>query len=386
MTPAATTQDVLLGYTPAPEGRDPRQTRFIGDVVVELGYAPLTEVEKAIAASRATGRRTGEILLGNGTLTPDQLARVIAERFGVAHLRPRRVQGRHVGGERGQRRRRPPLRGRPRPFVDDRTLLVAMADPGNVLAVDDIALMTGYEVRPASAAREDVLCSDQRASAARRHRRRRGRGGRSRHARAARLGRRRADHQARALAHRPGRRAAARRTSTSSRATASLVVRYRIDGVLSDATTVPRRHGRAASSRASRSWRASTSPSAALPQDGRLTLTLDGRRIDIRVATLPLVGGESVVLRILDKDRGVGGPRRAGHGAPRPATRSARCFKGAHGAMLVTGPTGSGKTTTLYGALRDVSHAREEHHHDRGPGRVPSSRASSRCRSTRRPA
>ena len=107
-----------------------------------------------------------------------------------------------------------------------------------------------------------------------------------------------------------------------------------------------------------------------LPQDGRVGLTVDGRHVDLRVVTLPTVHGESIVMRILDKDSVVMKLDKLGmEHAERE--RFEEAFHQAHGAVLVTGPTGSGKSTTLYAALQVAEHAREEHHHDRGPGRVP---------------
>ena len=107
------------------------------------------------AIERANDDRLGAraaCCVADGTLTEDQLARAVAERFGLDHIdlahlprRPRRRQARHA------RRRHAATRPCPVSFVGDRTLLVAMADPANVLAVDDIAVMTGYEVRPAVA-------------------------------------------------------------------------------------------------------------------------------------------------------------------------------------------------------------------------------------------
>ena len=101
---------------------------------------------------RAGSARRSACCVDDGAITDDQLARAVAERFGLDHVdlahlprRPRRRQARHP--RRGQAATRPC----PVSFVGDRTLLVAMADPANVLAVDDIAVMTGYEVRPAVA-------------------------------------------------------------------------------------------------------------------------------------------------------------------------------------------------------------------------------------------
>ena len=121
-----------------------------------------------------------------------------------------------------------------------------------------------------------------------------------------------------------------------------------------------------------------------IPQDGRVGLTVDGHRVDLRVVTLPTVHGEGVVMRILDKEAVVMDLAELGM-APAELERFHRAYTQAHGAVLVTGPTGSGKSTSLYAALGVAQHAREAHHHDRGPGRVPARRASRRSRSTRRP-
>jgi type IV pilus assembly protein PilB len=88
-----------------------------------------------------------------------------------------------------------------------------------------------------------------------------------------------------------------------------------------------------------------------VPQDGRVSLNIDGRGVDVRVATLPLVGGESAVLRVLDKDGADIDLDKLGMVDPE-RERFVKAFSRPHGAILVTGPTGSGKTTTLYAALQ----------------------------------
>lgn len=88
-----------------------------------------------------------------------------------------------------------------------------------------------------------------------------------------------------------------------------------------------------------------------LPQDGRMDLALGGKRLDVRVSTLPARGGERVVLRLLDKENA--GIDLAGLGMPADAERAFRAgLAQANGLVLVTGPTGSGKTTTLYAGLK----------------------------------
>jgi type IV pilus assembly protein PilB len=87
-----------------------------------------------------------------------------------------------------------------------------------------------------------------------------------------------------------------------------------------------------------------------LPQDGRVTMSVDGHKVDLRVVTLPSVHGEAVVIRILDKDSVVMELDKLGMSGPE-YKRFSHAFQQAHGAVLVTGPTGSGKSTTLYAAL-----------------------------------
>jgi type IV pilus assembly protein PilB len=91
-----------------------------------------------------------------------------------------------------------------------------------------------------------------------------------------------------------------------------------------------------------------------MPQDGRFALTVDGRRVDIRVVTLPLVYGEAVVMRILDKGTVVPGLDSIGM-QRKDLDRFTKAINKPNGAVLVTGPTGSGKSTTLYAALHALN-------------------------------
>ncbi len=129
-----------------------------------------------------------------------------------------------------------------------------------------------------------------------------------------------------------------------------LRVRFRVDGVLHDATTVPRRMAGGAISRV-KIMAEMNIAERRLPQDGRVGLTVDGRHIDLRVVTLPSVHGEAIVMRVLDKESVVTSLDKLGF-CDTDRNRFERACHETHGAVLVTGPTGSGKSTTLYAALQ----------------------------------
>jgi general secretion pathway protein E len=129
----------------------------------------------------------------------------------------------------------------------------------------------------------------------------------------------------------------------------TLRIRYRVDGILYDQEAPPR-HLQAALSSRIKLMAEMNIAERRLPQDGRVRVMLDSRRVDIRVSTIPTLHGESIVMRLLDRSAVFLPFDRLGFG---PATAQAfgRLIQRPHGILLVTGPTGSGKTTTLYAAL-----------------------------------
>jgi type IV pilus assembly protein PilB len=143
------------------------------------------------------------------------------------------------------------------------------------------------------------------------------------------------------------------RPDEKGRAMAELRVRMRVDGVLTEEMRVPKRMVPGVVSRIKIMGDLDISERR-IPQDGRVGLLVDGRHIDVRVVTLPSVHGESVVLRILDKDNIELDLEKLGM-QPLELDAFRRAFHRAHGAVLVTGPTGSGKSTTLYAALTELN-------------------------------
>src|SRR5919107_4889293 len=130
--------------------------RVLTDVIVDLGFVERDAMDEAIEMALSAGSAAERVLLSTGAIDEEQLARAVAERFGLDHLdlRVYRVDpdaAKLVTPAAIKRYQAVPVS-----FAGDRTLLVAMADPANVLAVDDIAVMTGYEVRPAVASPPDI--------------------------------------------------------------------------------------------------------------------------------------------------------------------------------------------------------------------------------------
>jgi type IV pilus assembly protein PilB len=360
VTPIATSppepeEEITIGppsdglYPPLRSGRS---ARMIGEVIVDLGYADRETVEQAVSSARAQGRPTGQVLVEQGVLRHDQLARAVAERFGLDYI-DLSVYDLDMGAVnliRSETAKR--YQAVPVGYTDDGTLLLAMADPTNVLTIDDVAMMTGRRVRVAAASVEDLNLLltrlarmddsiedivDEEPDV---------------------------DSEPDLLAEEADRDAPVIKLVHSIVAQAvqqgasdihvnpeegDTRVLFRVDGVLSPAATIKRRMAMGVVSRIKIMGDLDISEKR-LPQDGRFALTVDGRRVDIRVVTLPLVHGEGVVMRILDAGVRVEGLEALGMQEDE-LNRFSGAIKKPNGAVLVTGPTGSGKSTTLYAAL-----------------------------------
>jgi len=130
-------------------------------------------------------------------------------------------------------------------------------------------------------------------------------------------------------------------------------VRYRVDGALHDVLDLPGTMGPAIVSRV-KILAGMNIVERRRPQDGQISLELEGRALDIRVATTSVVGGEKVVMRLLDKSRPIFRLSQLGM-SPDVAERYSELLKSPYGMVICSGPTGSGKTTTLYGSLTEIN-------------------------------
>ena len=163
-----------------------------------------------------------------------------------------------------------------------------------------------------------------------------------------------------------------------------LRIRYRIDGMLQTQTLPPEisRFQAAIISRIKIMARLNIAEKR-LPQDGRIKMRVHNREIDVRVSIIPMMHGEGIVMRLLDKSRMVFNLANVGM-LPDTYNLFRQMIDRPHGIVLVTGPTGSGKSTTLYSALNEIKDDTHQDHHRRGPGRVPATRASARFRCIRK--
>jgi len=335
-----------------------RSSGFVTDVLVDLGYVPDDRARLAIEEARTAALPPEELLLQQGAVTADQLSRAVAERYGLEHVDLSVYQVDMAAANLIPVHTARRYRALPVGFADKGTLLVAMADPTNVLAVDDIQLATALDCRVAVAAEEDIEALIGRLNTLQ-----------SAVSEAAVEDEEAADELAEV---------SEMQVSAEDAPVIKLVysilgqavgegasdvhfepeedemrVRFRVDGVLRAAAHVPKRMVGAVVSRIKIMSDLNIAEKR-VPQDGRVSITVEDRRVDLRITTLPTQRGEGATIRILDKDNAQRSLDDLGmDGTGRERFEGA--FRQAYGAVLVTGPTGSGKSTTLYAALGELN-------------------------------
>ncbi len=241
---------------------------------------------------------------------------------------------------------------------DEGKLVVAMADPANVFALDDMRSMAGMEIRPVVATKPDVLAAINRYH--------RGDAELDDLTIAMEAGRDDDDDLGRVkeivedapivkfvnllISQAIQDRASDIHIEPAER---DLRVRFRIDGVLHEVMRSPKSITSGVTSRL-KIMADINIAERRIPQDGRLSVTANGKKIDLRVATLPTVWGEKIVMRILDNSTAMLTLSDLGFGQENYDVYS-KSFAKPYGMILVTGPTGSGKSTTLYATLNIVS-------------------------------
>lgn len=322
--------------------------------MLEEGLVTEAQLDAALVEQTRTGKPLGRILIESGTISETDLVRTLARQVGLEYvdLAEYQIEAAVVAMVSEALARR--YQALPVGWDDDGRLVVAMADPSNVFALDDIRAITGHDVRTVVATATQVAETldryhrletevDTVAQAA-------------------------AD-ELEILEDLSGVQEIVEDApivkfvnllitqAVTDRASDihveptehNLRIRFRIDGVLHEVMRSPRSIQAGVISRLKVMAEINIAERR-VPQDGRISMKVVGRGIDLRVATLPTVYGEKVVMRILDKGQAVLRLEELGF-LPETLARFSAAYRKPYGTILVTGPTGSGKSTTLYATL-----------------------------------
>jgi type IV pilus assembly protein PilB len=329
-----------------------RKSKQLGQILIELEMITPEQLETALEEHRRTPKSLGRVLIDMGMIKEGDLVRALAEQVGLEFvdlsehqidptattLLPEALARRYRAIPIGER--------------DDK-LLVAMSDPANVYALDDIRTITNRDVQPLVATAADVERAIQKYAGI--------------------------DGQVEALAsvasdaldsedeqmeaaledapivklvnaimtQAVGDRASDVHIEPAEK---NVRIRFRVDGVLHEPMPPAPKNIQGGLISRLKVMAELNIAEKRVPQDGRISMKVGGRQLDLRLATLPTVFGEKVVIRILDKSQALLKLEDLGF-LDGPYERFAESFRKPYGAILVTGPTGSGKSTTMYSTL-----------------------------------
>lgn len=334
--------------------------RRLGELLLDSGIISELELKTALEEQQRTKQRLGDVLLSQGILTEHQLIEVLEFQLGIPHVTLSRYQidaklSQLIPEAMAKRYRVLPIR------VDGRKLMVAMADPLDLLAIDDLRMSTGFTIEPAIISRGELQRGFARLYGLQD----------SMNEMIKDLGPEEEntgemDESAAADEDSPVVRLVQQMIEQAVRLGASDIhvdpmdthvnIRYRIDGVLRSERSIPKSMQGVITARLKILGNLNIAERR-LPQDGRINMSVDGKPIDIRLSSLPTVHGEKIVMRLLDLAGGVKTLDKLGM-TEQNLDSFRRMIGKPHGMVLVTGPTGSGKTTTLYSVLQHLN--REE--------------------------
>ena len=329
-----------------------RKAKQLGQILIELGYITPEQLEQALEEHRQTPKSLGRVLIDMGMIKEGDLVRALAEQVGLEFvdlqeysidptattLLPEALARRYRAIPIGER---------------DGKLLVAMSDPANVYALDDIRTITNRDVQPLVATASDVESAIQKFASM---------DGQVEALTIAAAEQVEGDdeHLEAALEDAPivklvnaimtqavGDRASDVHIEPSEK---NVRIRFRVDGVLHEPMPPAPKNIQGGLISRLKVMADLNIAEKRVPQDGRISMKVGGKALDLRVATLPTVYGEKVVIRVLDKSSAL--LRLEDLGFLEDAYRRySASFKKPYGAILVTGPTGSGKSTTMYSTL-----------------------------------
>jgi type IV pilus assembly protein PilB len=344
-----------VDLVPYSEHRRPQ----LGTLLVRTGLLTAEQLAAALEEKEETGERLGDIVLRHGWISEHDLAHTLAEQhrlefIDIASMAPNPAVGTLLPQKYARRYEAVPTR-----YLDDETLLVAVADPTNVLANDELRLVLGPRISLAVAPRSDVRALIERlypdtgepddavVTTAPAEADEDGRAADGPFEVLEQVGNSPAVEFVNEVIRR-GIQEGASDLHFEPQA-ARLLVRARIDGVMRDLRIGPARLAQAVTARLKIMGELDIAERR-VPQDGRVTIRFGGQPVDLRVAVMPTTHGEQIVLRILYRTATPLGFEELGL-APDTIQVLTHAIAQPYGAVISVGPTGSGKTTTLYAAL-----------------------------------
>lgn len=338
-----------------------REIKRLGDLLVESGKITDRELKEALNKQKNTGKRLGEILTDEGYITEEDIIDVLEIQLGI-----QRVYLDFVDIDYKLTKLVPERLARkytlvPTAIIADK-LQVAMADPLNIFAQDDVRISSGYEVNPLIATRDEIvkvidkLYSGEKVERAaeefsREHK--------------LKVEKEENEHlnEIEDISNAPIVKLVDLILSDAINSKSSdihiepfekyIKIRYRIDGVLYEQKRLPIESQGALITRIKILSNMNIAEKR-IPQDGRMKIEYKGKYVDLRVSVLPTINGEKVVIRILKNDSVTVGKEKLGMNELEIKSLE-NMIKIPYGIILVTGPTGSGKSTTLYTILNELN-------------------------------
>ncbi|MFZ7945570.1 GspE/PulE family protein [Neobacillus sp. 19] len=326
--------------------------RRLGDLLIEEGLITPEQLESTLN-QKDSGQKLGDALIQRGYITEQQLVEVLEYQLGIPH-----VSLFHypfdtnlyslISKESARRNLIIPLKR------EGNKLFVAMANPMDFIVIDDLRLSTGFQIEPAIATKDDILRSinkyydvddglDELLDELPQNDRERNDDVTDQNSPIVRL-------VNQILTNAVIQRASDIHIDPQE---TKVVVRYRIDGVLRNEKVLPRHMQSVLTARIKIMSNLDITEHR-IPQDGRIKLNLDFHPVDLRVSTLPTVFGEKIVMRLLDMGSTLNDINKLGFNALN-MKRFNEMIEKPTGIVLITGPTGSGKSSTLYAALNKLN-------------------------------
>src|SRR5919107_1403902 len=360
-----TNQEIALRrkgqYPEVPGGKKVGTGAKITDVLVYQGKVSEEQVLVALEAQKDYPQKDlGKVMLSLGFISGADLAQAQAQRLGLdfVELTERDVDREIVGliPERLLRKHGAiPLRISP-----NRHLVVAISDPSNLYALEDLRLISGYQITPVVATEDEIRNTQAKIFAT-------GEQITKILDDAAGEGAEDDGELDLGIEALPDERPIIRLVSSVLQHAVGdgasdihiepqakeVTVRFRVDGVLREVMSIPPKLQHSMTARLKVLGELNIAEKR-IPQDGRFSVKLNKQKIDFRVASLPTAYGEKVGLRLLDTSSVEPDLQKLGF-VPRDFERYQAVFRRPYGAILVTGPTGSGKSTTLYATLRELN-------------------------------